>query len=403
MPGQLQALLASADRILLLQGPLGYFFSDFADWLQLHGKTVFKIHFNYGDELFWRSHAQASAYRGNCQDFPDFLAGFVNRHQIQAIVCFGDNRLYHLAAKKLCRQNQATSFWVFEEGYFRPFYVTLERDGVNAFSPLPRDRHFFLQTYPTLAVKDYHEPPPVPGGFWPIATTAARYYLAANLKRRQYPHYVHHRHFDLWHYIRLWSISGLKRLNYWLRDHNFARRVEKGEFGRFFLLPLQVFNDSQVKVHSDFSSVRNMLQHTLTSFAIHAPQDTQLIVKHHPMDRGFINYQKEIDAFVRKYPNMKNRVFYVHDVPLPPLLRQCAGVVTLNSTTGLSALIHNVPVKILGRASYDIPGITDQQKLADFWHHPTAPDREAFHAYRMYHINHTQIHGSFYSRVNLPR
>ena len=59
----------------------------------------------------------------------------------------------------------------------------------------------------------------------------------------------------------------------------------------------------------------------------------------------------------------------------------------------------NMPVKVLGRAYYDIPGITDQNTLAEFWNHPTPPDKELFHAYRMYHLNVTQINGNFYSQV----
>ena len=62
----------------------------------------------------------------------------------------------------------------------------------------------------------------------------------------------------------------------------------------------------------------------------------------------------------------------------------------------------NMPVKVLGRAYYDIPGITDQNTLAEFWNHPTPPDKELFHAYRMYHLNVTQINGNFYSKVFFP-
>ena len=77
-------------------------------------------------------------------------------------------------------------------------------------------------------------------------------------------------------------------------------------------------------------------------------------------------------------------------------------MVTINSTSGLSGLIHNMPVKVLGRAYYDIPGMTDQNTLAEFWNHPTPPDKELFHAYRMYHLNVTQINGNFYSQVFSP-
>ena len=231
---------------------------------------------------------------------------------------------------------------------------------------------------------------------------AIRYYVDNKKKKKRYPHNINHRINNIGHYVKLWTLSGLKRVNYVLEDRHFAHQVKSGKYGKFFILPLQVFNDSQIRVHSDFSSVRNFMLHVLTSFATHAPADVNLIVKHHPMDRGFIDYQKDIHHFVKKHPQLKGRVFYVHDVPLPVFLRHGIGMVTLNSTSGLSALIHNMPVKVIGRAHYDIPGITYQGKLAVFWRQPTPPDAALFHAYRMYHINVTQIHGSFYSRVNFP-
>ena len=98
--------------------------------------------------------------------------------------------------------------------------------------------------------------------------------------------------------------------------------MESGEFGRFFVVPLQVFNDSQVRVHSDFSSVRNFLLHVLTSFSFHAPQNTSLLIKHHPMDRGFIDYGKVIKHFIKRHPKLKGSIHYVHDVPRPDIPRQ---------------------------------------------------------------------------------
>ena len=400
----LEELVSEHHRILLLQGPIGSFFNDFADWLtQTHKKTVFKLNFNYGDEFFYpNGKTNTFAYRDTYQDFPDFLAKFVKEHHIQAIVCFGDTRPYHMQAKKLADNTENLSFWAFEEGYFRPHFVTLEKSGVNAYSPLPHDSRFFADALPKLVQQEYEAPAPVPGGFLPLAKIAIQYYLAANLNQKKYPHYIHHRITELNHYIKLWALSGFKRANYALEDRNFAKQVESGKYGKFFILPLQVFNDSQIRIHSDFSSVRNFLLHMLSSFAAHAPDDVNLIVKQHPMDRGFIDYQKDIRHFVKKHPKLKGRIFYVHDVPLPVFLRHGIGMVTLNSTSGLSALIHNMPVKVIGRAHYDIPGITDQAKLADFWKQPHKPDAQMFHAYRMYHINVTQINGSFYSRVNFP-
>ncbi|MCF7520565.1 capsule biosynthesis protein [Neisseria sp. ZJ106] len=399
----LHQLIDSADNILLLQGPVGSFFRHFSAWLHnRHGKTVHKFNFNAGDEYFYPERtAHTLAYTAGLDEFAEFLGSYLSRHHIQAVACFGDTRPYHRIARQVC-ESQGVGFWAFEEGYFRPFFVTLEKTGVNAYSPLPREAGFFLEQYPKLAEQTYHAPPTVPGGFTPMAKNAALYYLKNRSGRKKYPNYVHHRSASLCHYLHLWTLSAFKRLSYRLEDFTLGKQVEAGVFGKFFIVPLQVFNDSQVRIHCDFDSVRSFLLHVLASFAEHAPADTHLIVKHHPMDRGFIDYAEDIKRFIKQHPQLSGRVTYVHDVPLPVFLAHGIGMVTINSTSGLSAMIHGMPVKVLGRAHYDIPGMTDQSDLAGFWRNPTPPDKELFHAYRMYHINTTQINGSFYSRVNFP-
>lgn len=394
--------LATHRRILLLQSPIGHFFAKLSDWLVEGGSQVYKINFNHGDEIFYHNRDNIYCYTGTLTDFEQYLTNFIQEHCIDAVVCFGDNRPYHRIAKYICQRLPEISFWVFEEGYFRPFWVTLEQNGVNAYSSLPRDADFFMEQISKLKQKAYVEPAPVKGGFLPMAKLAMRYYWAMYIGRKKFLHYQHHRFHEIPHYIKIWTISGLKRIYYALMERSFAQKIKQGKFGRFFVLPLQVFNDSQIRIHSDFSSVREFMVHVLESFAHHASDDTQLLIKHHPMDRGFIDYYDDIQLVIAKYPNLIGRVHYVHDVPLPVFLRYGVGMVTLNSTSGLSAMIHNMPVKLLGRAHYDIEGLTDQQSLADFWNSPKKPDATLFEAYRLYHINITQISGSYYSQVNLP-
>ncbi|MBF3299662.1 capsular polysaccharide export protein, LipB/KpsS family, partial [Leptospira borgpetersenii] len=85
-----------------------------------------------------------------------------------------------------------------------------------------------------------------------------------------------------------------------------------------------------------------------------------------PMDRGHKNYKKQISLLARKYKICK-RVHYVHDLNLPELIHHSRSVVTINSTVGLSALIHNKPLKVMGNAFYDITGMTYPKTLDEFW------------------------------------
>ena len=154
LKNNLQNLLESAENILLLQGPVGDFFLRLADWLTENGKTVHKFNFNAGDDYFYLpTQAHTVVFNDDYNAFPEFLQEYIVQHHIQAVVCFGDTRPYHVIAKRIANENQA-SFWAFEEGYFRPYYITLEKDGVNAFSPLPRRADFFLNNSLSLPSKN---------------------------------------------------------------------------------------------------------------------------------------------------------------------------------------------------------------------------------------------------------
>ncbi|WP_018651508.1 capsule biosynthesis protein [Actinobacillus capsulatus] len=394
----LDDLIEQSNQILLLQGPIGSFFTQLSEWLQAQNRTVFKINLNAGDEFFYpNSIVNTFAYRDTLENFHQYLMDFCQTHNIDSMVCFGDNRKYHKLAKTVCKHLNIT-FWAFEEGYFRPDYVTFEKTGVNAYSPIPKHTDYFKQFE---QLPDPSKAQSVAKGFWPMAKLAVLYYVSAYYRRHQYPEYRHHRLLNVWYYVKLWMVSGIKRLHYYMHDRSFSKRVEQGEFGDFFILPLQVYDDSQILIHSDYSNIEAFLREVLLSFATKAPRYLRLIVKHHPMDRGFIDYGKVIDEYMEQYPNLKKRIYYIHDVPMPVFLRHGKGMVTLNSTSGISALLHNMPVKTLGRANYDFAGLTYQGSLDDFWTNPEKPDEGLFNAYRKFHLHKTHINGSFYNKVIL--
>jgi capsular polysaccharide export protein len=135
------------------------------------------------------------------------------------------------------------------------------------------------------------------------------------------------------------------------------------------------------------------------SFALHAPSDTILVFKHHPMDRGYTDHSKLIRSTSRQ-GNVQDRVFYLHDQHLPTLLESARGVTVINSTVGLSAIYHGVPTKVCGKAVYDIIGLTSQKQLDDFWSHSgqERPDRLKAEKFRESLIASTQLNGSFYRK-----
>lgn len=166
----------------------------------------------------------------------------------------------------------------------------------------------------------------------------------------------------------------------------------------FYLVSLQVHNDSQITHHSNYSDVRDFIREVLISFAKHAPSGTSILFKHHPLDRGHRDYTHLLDQLAGEL-GVAGRVYYGCDMHLPSLIRASIGMITVNSTTGLQSIYHHKPTKIMGRALYDIEHLTDQKPLDEFWTNPQAPDHEYYLRFREYLIEQTQLNGSFYGKA----
>lgn len=80
---------------------------------------------------------------------------------------------------------------------------------------------------------------------------------------------------------------------------------------------------------------------------------------------------------------------------MPELLRHAKAVVTINSTAGISALIHNKPLKVMGNSLYDIVDLTYQGTLDDFWLTKFKPDIKLFKKFKEYLLFKTQINHVF--------
>ena len=114
------------------------------------------------------------------------------------------------------------------------------------------------------------------------------------------------------------------------------------------------------------------------------------------MDRGRKNYWRLINKISVKL-RINSRVVVVHDVHLPTCLKNAIGTVTINSTVGLSALYHKTPTIALGKALYDIEGLTCKGMcLNDFWRGYQAPDTLLYKKFKLYLIEKTQLNGTNY-------
>ncbi len=378
----------TSHNILLLQGPMGPFFWWFARRLRKRGATVYKVNLNGGDALFYPT--GAIPYRGSYDDWPAFFESLVRSRKIDEIVLFGDCRAYHRAAISMARR-MGLAIRVFEEGYLRPHWITLEEDGVNGNSTLPSEPSFFWGQGTEVkeeATTQFSHP------FSRMVFFTLMYGLVGWLSKWKYPGYRHHRGNNIWQETRQWLLSAWRRYRHAPASRKVTRLVAGPLNMKYFLFPLQVHNDCQLLFHSPKQDQSKILYEVIGSFAHHAPENLSLVIKHHPMDRAYRDYTSSIREFARHY-GVSGRVIYTWDAHLPTLLRHARGVVTVNSTVGLQALFHNVPVKVLGRAIYKIKGLTDFGPLENFWTHPMPPDPDLYQKFRGYLLDTNQFNGSF--------
>jgi capsular polysaccharide export protein len=384
----------SKRSFLFLQGLATPFFVRLARAVAARGHEVHRINICGGDGLFW-PRLGAVAFRGRFADWRGFLGGYLRQTEITDIVLFGDCRPYHRVAVDLARA-RGIAVHVFEEGYFRPDWITLERDGTNAFSSLPRDAAALLAEAGRETGEEL-KPAHVGGGFsrrvlWEMANQ-----LSTLLLSPLYPHYRRHRS----HHPLAECGGWIRRLAKRPAERLYTRRVSDylQAAGRpYYLLPLQLETDYQIRRHSGFRSMTDVLRTVLDSFAREAPAEALLVIKLHPLDNGLVNFRKRARRLASRL-GIGERVLVIDGGHLPTLLAGSRGVVVVNSTTGLSAINHGRPLKVLGRAVFDMPGLTFQDNLDRFWREGGAPDAELFRAFRRVVLKRAQVNGSFFTRA----
>ena len=385
----------SGKNILLLQGPMGKFFNLLDHKFMSLGATTFRIGLNAGDEFFADAR-HFTPFKGRIEEWKSFIAAFNKKHSIDMVFVFGDCRFYQNKAIKIAKK-QGLEVFVFEEGYVRPDFITLEKNGVNDNSSLPREREF----YDALEYHDKMECNSknilhIGNTYKEMAWQATLYYLVGNIFFFKYPHYHHHRTFSALLEAFYGVRNFVRKQRYRFQEFNAQKLYQTQLHKQYYFVALQTYEDFQILHHSDYKNIEEFIVEVLSSFAHNAAKNKYLVIKHHPMDRGKKDYARFISAYAGKL-GCAERVNVVYDVHLPTLLKNAIATVTINSTVGVSSLYHTTPTLCRGRSFYDIEGLTSKGvKLDDFWENYKAVDGELFNKFRCYLIQKTQVNGSFY-------
>ncbi len=382
-------------NFLFLQGVNTPFFAKLRDQLAVNGHRVFRINFNAGDTIYWGSRP-AWAFRGKLESLPDFLNEKIRECDATDILLFGDRRPIHLPAIEIAKRNNIR-IHVFEEGYFRPYWVTLERNGVNAHSLFPRDAAWIRDV--AKSIPDYGNGDPFEATLRTRALHDMAYHLSNIANPLMFPRYRTHRPVISGLEYAGWGQRFAKMPIYERRDRATIQRlmaITIASKAPFYLLPLQLDSDTQIRDHSPFDDMQEVIRLTMASFAQHAPPNARLVIKNHPLDTGFVHYARLIKKFEIEF-NCAGRIDYLESGDLDAMLQKSRGLVTVNSTVGLASLGHHCPTIALSNPIYNLGGLTFSGTLDQFWREGSPPDKIFFKQFRNALIHTTQINGGFYS------
>ncbi len=383
--------LPNYKKVLLLQGPVGGFFQKLSNYWIGREAEVIKVNFNPGDDYFYKN--EAIQYKESLSQWPRYLKELLITREIDAVFLFGDCRPIHKPAKLLC-DTLNIDLWCFEEGYFRPNFFTLEKNGVNYYSSLT---HIHPSSLPAQEIKtsliSY------PKRFTQMCLSGFQYWLANVLHQNHYPYYTHHRDLNFTK-AAYWINSFLRYLKYKFTEHPRKRQILNSKNTSYFVVPLQVHDDSQITEHSDYGSVEEFIEEVMLSFSEYLKKTASedcLIIKHHPMNRGHEHYGSFISSLSNSL-DISSKVIYIHNIALPDIFRHAKGCVIVNSTFGLQSLLHGVPVIALGRCFFAKESLTFQGDLSEFWGNPGPVNSDIFNNYKTHVISTTQVNGCLYSK-----
>lgn len=380
--------LTDRRAFVFLQGPPGPLLHQLAQGMRSKGVFVERINICAGDSVDWPE--PATDFRGRFRDWPVFFDNFLRTHRITDILLFGDCRPYHVSARRVAALRGIRTH-VLEEGYLRPHWMTLELEGVNGYSRLRRDKEWFFEQARLLPPEPFL--PPVTASFRRRVRDSARHYIAVHLGRLAYPfHRTHRPEAPLLEALG-W---GWKYLTSRSRKRATDKTLDRLNGHSFYLLPLQLSGDYQIRNHSPFPDMPAAAAYVLESFAAHAPHDANLVIKAHPLDSSFFNWNRFIEKRAGRL-EIADRVYFIDGGDLDSLAAGAEGMVCVNSTSATLALAAGTPVCTLGDAVYNVPGLTFDGHLDDFWTDPEPPIPGLYGAFRRVIVDRCLVRGGLAS------
>ena len=353
-------------HVLLLQGPVGPFFDRLHRQLLENQINCTRILFNAGDKLFCRNKQSALTFEGNLEDWNIWFEKYLKNNKPSVVILFGSDRPIHTIARNICKK-YATKVLSLEEGYFRPGFVTLEEGGNNANSPLAGlipnvDEVSRISSLDSGDLNLVSE-----NSFRNKCWYGFSYYFWSELFSSREQRKLFHKHLNLLGQAFAW----IKNYILWKfkRKHD-ERAFQKLSREDYYLVPLQLDTDMQSRFQSNGWKKTDLINEAIQSFANYGSSKSHLVFKVHPLERGHYNHAKMILKIAENF-GVQDRVWTLQTMNIGQWIKHSKGIITINSTSGFSAIYHGVPILLLGNAIYEheqlVYKLQNKNDLDEFW------------------------------------
>lgn len=381
-------------NILLLQGPVGPFFSRFTDHLTSCGHNVQHVVFHAGDYFFSRPKQRVVCFGGG-QKWRQWLTEKLDSKQIDVIIFYGSERPAHKIACELGKLHNVEIISL-EEGYIRTGYITVEKFANNSNSPLA-GKIPDVSFRPMKKAKDLLE---TKNNMLLIYYYGTLYFnfrgWFSSAKQRE----LFHRHVPLVVEWGRWIRNIYRKLTTQNKNDIIVHKILNQWSEKYFIIPLQVAADVNLQNAAMGWDTPRLIKQSIISFAKAAPSDMKLVFKVHPMERGHSRIAPLVVKLAKQH-NVSDRVIVIDDGSLGEITSQSAGMITINSSSGLSAIFHGVPLLVIGKAIYTNSVLAvcanGEPNFDEFWNSKHVATPEFRKTYLSWIVEKALVPGDYYS------
>ena len=255
--------MANQLKVVLLQGPVGPCFSRMQASIINSNFYCYRILFNAGDALFCDNKQFTHTFKGNLEEWSNWFDKFIKNKETSVVILFGSDRPIHTIARNICKK-YSIKVLSFEEGYFRPGYVSLEEGGNNANSPyaglMPNDEEFSR-----LSSSDLEESNILSNNsFQYKCWYGFIYYFCSEVFSSMKQRRLFHKHLNLCDQAVGWAKNYILWKCRIKEEERLFKKLSKEDY---YLVPLQLDTDMQSRFQSNGWNKNNLIEEAIRSFA----------------------------------------------------------------------------------------------------------------------------------------